>query len=56
MFLFTSLRWINNLEIKVLSFQQVVAHNFNLGTQEEEAGGSLSSRPGWSTEPEHPDL
>lgn len=30
--------------------QEVVNHTFNPGTQEAEAGGSLSSRPGWSTE------
>jgi hypothetical protein len=28
----------------------VVAHTFNLSTQEAEAGESLSSRPAWSTE------
>ena len=28
----------------------VVAHAFNPSTQEAEAGGSLSSRPAWSTE------
>jgi hypothetical protein len=28
----------------------VVAHTFNSGTWEAEAGGSLSSRPTWSTE------
>jgi hypothetical protein len=28
----------------------VVAHAFNLSTQEAEAGGFLSSRPAWSTE------
>jgi hypothetical protein len=27
----------------------VVAHTFNPSTQEAEAGGSLSSRPAWST-------
>ena len=30
--------------------QAVVAHSFNLSNQEAEAGGSLSSRPAWSTE------
>jgi ABC-type glycerol-3-phosphate transport system substrate-binding protein len=29
---------------------QVVAHAFNTSIQEAEAGGSLSSRPAWSTE------
>jgi hypothetical protein len=28
----------------------VVAHAFNPGTREAEAGGFLSSRPAWSTE------
>jgi hypothetical protein len=28
----------------------VVAHTFNPSTREAEAGGSLSSRPAWSTE------
>jgi hypothetical protein len=28
----------------------VVAHAFNPSTREAEAGGSLSSRPAWSTE------
>ena len=28
----------------------VVAHTFNPSTQEAEEGGSLSSRPAWSTE------
>jgi hypothetical protein len=31
-------------------FSQAVAHAFNPSTQESEAGGSLSSRPAWSTE------
>ena len=30
--------------------QVVVVHTFNLSTCEVEAGGSLSSRPAWSTE------
>ena len=30
--------------------QAVVAHAFNPSTREAETGGSLSSRPAWSTE------
>ena len=43
---------INNL------YPGVVAHAFNTSTWEAEAGGSLSSRPVWSTElvPGHPRL
>jgi hypothetical protein len=36
--------------------QEVVAHAFNPSTWETEAGGSLSSRPAWSTEPGQPGL
>ena len=35
---------------KLLNQPGMVAHTFNLSTQEAEAGGFLSLRPAWSTE------
>ena len=37
-------------QLEVRQSQAVVAHTFNLSTQEAEAGGFLSSRPAWSTD------
>ena len=42
-------RWASH-EKKPIVNPGVVAHAFNLSTQEAEAGGFLGSRPGWSTE------
>jgi hypothetical protein len=38
------------LDLKLKQSRAVVAHAFNPSTREAEAGGSLSSRPAWSTE------
>ena len=40
----------NKKEKEMDSQPGVVAHTFNPSTGEAEAGGSLSSRPAWSTE------
>jgi hypothetical protein len=36
--------------IFIIKSRAVVAHAFNPSTREAESGGSLSSRPAWSTE------
>ena len=43
--------YLGKLNVQMINYSQVgVAHAFNLNTQKAEAGGSLSSRPAWSTE------
>jgi major histocompatibility complex class I len=46
--MFRSLEW--NESLKSVSMPGLVVHAFNPSTREAEAGGSLSSRPAWSTE------
>jgi major histocompatibility complex class I len=42
--------WREGSEVKSTGWPGMVAHAFNPRTWEAEAGGSLSSRPAWSTE------